>query len=566
MSTKKLNSEVSADSTDIVSVALSKIVVNGFNPRKTFPENELRELADSIRQVGVLQPVVVRPKGKKFEIVCGERRYRACVMAEMETIPAMVRNLTDDEALEIAITENLQRRDISPIEEAVAYKRLADTGRYDVASLAVRFGKSGAYIRNRIKLNDLTEEILQLVNEDVLSISVALELCKYSTAVQSDIYDRHLAEKSVSTYNDWRSLSAREFIKCLENKYCADLSRYSFDKSACAVCPCNTNAYSLFPENEGKCTELFCLQKKNTEYLVDACKQAVQDDPSIEIVQSPYRGNVNGEVFTELSEQGYMVSEAAIKPFPKVPELPEREQFEEQDEYEDAIEEYNLDCDRFSEKNAEIENFISAGKAKVMLTVDNDEIVKCYAILPENVVQNPANEPDEVQKLEKKDKRNREIAVENIVDDTKKHIRVTEIPQSDFTEFEDRMLYFVMLDDLKREHFALFVDNPQNRWHLTDEEKITVINNLTEEQMTLIRRDFLVKHLSNTYGTAKKSFLMLEFARLHFSETLAETENRYNEVYQKRHKRITERLEAIKAETHEGMNARMETVEEVTEN
>jgi len=109
------------------------------------------------------------------------------------------------------------------------------------------------------------------------------------------------------------------------------------------------------------------------------------------------------------------------------------------------------------------------------------------------------------------------------------------------------MLYFIMLDDLKREHFGLFIDNPKDKWHLSNEEKIMIINNLTEEQMTVIRRDFLVKHLSNTYGTSKKSYLMLEFARLHFPETLSETENRYNEVYQKRHQRITERLEALNA-------------------
>jgi ParB family chromosome partitioning protein len=81
---------------------------------------------------------------------------------------------------------------------------------------------------------------------------------------------------------------------------------------------------------------------------------------------------------------------------------------------------------------------------------------------------------------------------------------------------------------------------------LSDEEKIQIINSLTEEQKTVIRRDFLVKHLSDAFGVSKKSYLMLEFARLHFPEALAETENRYNEVYAKRHERITERLEALK--------------------
>jgi ParB family chromosome partitioning protein len=151
-----------------------------------------------------------------------------------------------------------------------------------------------------------------------------------------------------------------------------------------------------------------------------------------------------------------------------------------------------------------------------------------------------------VEKLEKQDRRNKEIAVEKIVDDTRKHLRETEIPASDFTGFEDTLLYFVMLGDLNREHFALFLDNPQNKWHLTDEDRITILGNLTEEQKTVIRRDFLVKHLSDTFGIAKKSYLMLEFARLHFPEALAETESRHNEVYEKRHERIAERLESLK--------------------
>ena len=536
------------DNKGITSVALSKIIVNGFNPRKTFAENELRELADSIRQVGVLQPVLVRPKGDRFEIVCGERRYRACVLSEMETIPVIVRKLSDDEAMEIAIIENLQRKNISPIEEAEAYKRLVDTGRYDVASLAVRFGKSEAYIRNRVKLNDLTESILGLVNDEALSISVALELCKYSADVQRDIYEKHLSGDPDLIYSDWRKLTAKEFISRLESNYCADLSRYSFDKSECAACPLNTNAYTLFPESEGKCTDLLCLRNKNKHFLVETCKKAIQENPKIELALPAYQRK-NDDVFAELTQQGYTFNEYSIRPLPTCPAIPERVQFEEQEDYEEAVEEYNSDYADFAEASEEIENLISAGKAKEMLTVDNNEIVKCYAILPGNEPQASAisNEHDTAQKLKQQDRRNKEIAVENIVDDTKRYILETEIPQSDFTELEDMMLYFVMLDDLKREHLGLFIDNPQDKWHLNDEEKMFIINHLTEEQMTVIRRDFLVKHLSNTYGTSKKSYLMLEFARLHFPETLTETENKYNEVYQKRHQRITERLEALNA-------------------
>jgi ParB family chromosome partitioning protein len=155
MNKKTVKTAVKETVTGIITVSLSKIVTGGFNPRQTVDKNELQELAESIRQVGVLQPVLVRPKGKKFEIVCGERRYRASVLAGTGTIPAIVRELSDDEALETAITKNLILVDVTPIEEATAYKRFVDTRRYDVNSLSVRFGKSETYIRNRMWINEL---------------------------------------------------------------------------------------------------------------------------------------------------------------------------------------------------------------------------------------------------------------------------------------------------------------------------------------------------------------------------------------------------------------------------
>jgi ParB family chromosome partitioning protein len=537
----------------ITVLKVSDISTNTFNPRKTFSENDLRELVDSIKQVGVLQPVLVRPKGKKYEIVCGERRFRASVLADTQTIPAIIRELSDDEALEIAITENLQRKNISPIEESSAYKCLADTGRYDIASLSVRFGKSEAYIRNRMKLNDLTDEILDLVNRDAVSVTVALELCKYSAEIQADIYERHLTGSPNSLYNDWRDLTAREFIRRLESSYSGELSRYRFDKSECAKCPFNSNSYSLFPDEagEGKCSNPFCLREKNRQYLVDACKSVIVTYPETEICQTPYGMAENDDVFAELTEQGYAVSKIHVKRYPQKPEEPQPEAFENRADFEEAQNGYYARYADYAEASEELEQLFLDGKAKPVVTVSNNEVITGYVMLPENEAQAPANEVNIVQKLEKQDRRNREIAVENIVEDTRKFIRETDAPQSDFTEFEDKLLYFAMLEDLKSEHFTLFLESPQNKWHLTDEDRITIINNLTEEQKTIIRRDYLVKHLSDTIGTAKKSFLMLEFARLHFPEQLEETENKYNEVYTKRHERIIEKMEALQSKVLE---------------
>jgi ParB family chromosome partitioning protein len=534
----------------IVSMELSKIVTGDFNPRKSINESELTELAESIKQVGILQPILVRPKGRKFEIVCGERRFGASVLADTKTIPAIVRKLTDDEALETAITENLCRVDVSMIEEAAAYKRLADTGRYNVENLAVRFGKSETYIRNRMRLNELTNEILDLVNDGNISMTVALELCKYGADVQADIYEKHLSGKPTTYYGDWRNLTGREFVGRLEKDYCNDLSRYRFDKSECAKCPFNTNFYSLFPDSEGRCNNLFCLQDRNKQYLVEACKSAIEKCPGTEIAQTPYGTMGNDDVYACLSEQGYSVSKIHMTRYPQKPEEPKAENFTNGTDYEEARSKYYSRYADYTEANDETERLFLNGKAKPAVTVSANELITGYIMLPESETQAPADEAEAIRKLEKQDVRNREIAVENIVDDTRKHIRETEIPQSDFTEFEDKLLYYAMLENLKSEHLTLFTDVP-DKWYLSDEEKIQIINDLTEEQKTVIRRDFLIKYFSDASGVSKKSYLMLEFARLHFPETLTETENRYNEVYTKRHERITERLTALNNEGQE---------------
>jgi ParB family chromosome partitioning protein len=293
--------------------------------------------------------------------------------------------------------------------------------------------------------------------------------------------------------------------------------------------------------------EYYLFDKQNKQYLVSSCQTVITEHSDIEVCRPVYN-NSHEDIYTELSEQGYTVDTKSVQAFPEAPEMPRREDFEDESGFEEAKNEYYAEMAEFQSDMEDIEQMLSAGKAKRMVTVIDNKPEIGYVIVPEEESAGTAgkNDTDPAQKLEQQDRRNREIAIEKIVDDTKHFIRQTEIPQSDFTEFEDKLLYFAMLETLNREHFALFLDNPQNRWHLTDEDKITIINNLTEEQKTVIRRDFLIKHLSDTFGTAKKSYLMLEFARLHFPEALAETESRYNEVYRKRHERITERLEALK--------------------
>ncbi len=564
------NTTATTNATGIVILELSKIVTSDFNPRRNADTNELKELADSIAQVGILQPILVRPKGKKFEVVCGERRYRASVMADTKTIPAIVRPLSDDEALEIAITENLQRKDVSPVEEAIAYKRLADTGRYDVAGLAVRFGKSEGYIRGRMRLNDLTDELANLLGEDVITLSVALEFCKYDTQTQQTIFENHFHNPNYYN-NDWRNLTAREIVKRIEQQYSTDLSRYSFNKAECAGCAFNTNCYNLFPGegDEGKCLNRVCLTERNRRFLVASCREIVEQYPDVEVCRPQY-GAVNEDVYAELSEQGYAVDTAErVFSFPERPDEPERLDDDDDDTFAEAQTEYNEEMEEYRSKMDEIEQMLADGKARRIVKVTNNEIAFAYVPVrsDEEILSSPASKDstDPRIKLLAQDKRNKEIAVERIVEDTKQLIRNTELPVSDFTAVEEKWLYFTMLNDLKKEHFPMFLDNASDKWWLEDEDKIAIISNLTEEQKTVIRRDYLIKHLSDTLGITKKTYLMLEFARLHLPDELGEIEAKYNEVYTKRHARIEERLRALQTATETQADTDTEDVDETRE-
>ena len=154
----------------IEKIDLQKLVVNPFQPRKLFDDEAIEELAQSIQEHGIIQPIVVRKKEKKFEIVVGERRFRAAKLANLNEIPAIIRELTEDQMMELAILENLQREDLTPIEEAEAYHSLIEKLNFTQEELANRLGKSRPYITNHLRLLQLPEEVITLVNSGELSM------------------------------------------------------------------------------------------------------------------------------------------------------------------------------------------------------------------------------------------------------------------------------------------------------------------------------------------------------------------------------------------------------------
>jgi ParB family transcriptional regulator, chromosome partitioning protein len=151
-------------------IHVKSIKANPYQPRKIFDENAIQELSASIKEHGILQPIILRKTGTTYEIVVGERRFRAAQMAGLDEIPAVVRVLTDEETMELAILENLQREDLTPIEEAEAYYNLMENLRLTQEQLAFRLGKSRPHIANHVRLLSLPEKVRNYISEGKLSM------------------------------------------------------------------------------------------------------------------------------------------------------------------------------------------------------------------------------------------------------------------------------------------------------------------------------------------------------------------------------------------------------------
>jgi ParB family chromosome partitioning protein len=162
----------------IKELPLAKVVPNPDQPRMTFHEETIQELAASIREHGVLQPILVRPAGDEYQIIAGERRWRASKVAGKETIPAIIERFDDATALEIALIENLQREDLSPLDEAIIYKKMTDELGYSIRNLAGKLGKDKGYVENRLRLATAPDDVREMVAARYDTLSAAYELMK----------------------------------------------------------------------------------------------------------------------------------------------------------------------------------------------------------------------------------------------------------------------------------------------------------------------------------------------------------------------------------------------------
>jgi ParB family transcriptional regulator, chromosome partitioning protein len=265
--------------TEYRNVSLSLLNESKTNPRRIFEDAALKELADSIRSQGVLSPLLVRPLSEKsFEIVAGARRFRAAQIAEVPSVPVRIVNLSDAEALEAQLIENLQRRDVHPLEEAQGFRALLnlDEPKYSAEQIAAKTGKSPAYVTTRLKLTELSAAVVDAFYAEEIGVGHALLLAKLQP-------DQQQSALSACFRGDWQSgsgkqkrilLPVRNLQFWIDSNILLILKDAPFDKKdgqlvpaagSCVDCPKRTGHNKLLFSDLGKqdaCTDPTCYQSK----------------------------------------------------------------------------------------------------------------------------------------------------------------------------------------------------------------------------------------------------------------------------------------------------------------
>lgn len=277
------------------------------NPRQTFDEAELAELARSIAESGLLQPITVRPREIGFEVVAGERRLRAYALLGLPTIPAIVRVMTDAEAEIAQVIENLQRADVSPLEEGEGYARLLAPGTLTVASLAQRVGRDVRYVRGRLALATLTEDAKGHVRSGVLPYGHALAIARLTAEQQAEALKIAVRQYGGRARPEC-ALSLRDLTSWIERTFMLDLTKAPFDvadptlnpaRGACGGCPLRAgNDPGLFDgvAKNDTCLDPACFRLKTgvhveRAYDAAATKAAAKGEPRPVLVQLVWTGD-----------------------------------------------------------------------------------------------------------------------------------------------------------------------------------------------------------------------------------------------------------------------------------
>jgi ParB/RepB/Spo0J family partition protein len=418
-------------------ILLKDIEADINQPRKFFDEHSLAELAASVKANGVLQPIMVRPNGKKYLLVYGERRYKAALVIGLKEIPAIVRELSDAQALDIQITENLQRKDVHPMEEAVAFKKLLDS--FTIEDIALRVGKSESFVAKRIQLTELVEDAQQVFFLNKITISDAIKLARLDADMQqevlSDVLPEDWKEDEDFQISKWKSIS--QYVHNKEN----DLSEAIFKLSekmlykeagACVGCKFNSASVPLLFEEEEKqhsvCRKPSCFQIK-TQRQEQKNLEKLATDPT-RIVIEPRSLSEEGKAKIEMAKElGIKVIPSKDYDIVSTPDAilsfeqwKEDQYYEDDDDSEDDIKnQYNDYVEELEEEHKEYNELLKTGNVVTAYNMfRNEEVtIRITAEVKDEVEQSTGDAghdatKDEIEKIKTREARAKELDAEKV--------------------------------------------------------------------------------------------------------------------------------------------------------
>lgn len=537
--------------TEFIPIDFRLIDESPLNPRRFITNESVKELSQSIAQQGLLQPITVRPFHAKkieapkelvgqmcYQIVCGARRYRACVLAGLKAIPAIVREMTDEEAFDAMITENLQRKDVEPMDEARAFNELNKRGT-SFEELAARFGKSVSFIRIRIKLNDLIPELVDLLEKKELQISHAQELCKLTIEHQQRLFKDKYSETAHS-YSKWTDKPAKEIKLYLQSDF-TSLVDAIFDKADCANCQFRCGANALFEEyTEDRCTNSTCYESKTKDAQLAFFNEKASQ--GYLIVKAEQLHTKQAELVKEL-ENNFSVLEKNYKncEWEHAVEKPEREEDETDEEWAERIAEYHSDL---SDENERLVN----GFQKAVLV--NYSGINEILIRFKDGVSLPKNETDyklSILELEGKNNRNLQLRDEKRIEDLRKlmsdNCEKYRAWNYDLTEIEKAAMYAIIFKhcsyEFKRE---IEKDFDSSLDPLSNIEKL-----INTPVMNQIIRAFICTSITDNGASYDKSIqsALRSVAQSAYYDDALRIELKHEETYLKRKENIDKQIKEL---------------------
>lgn len=531
------------------------------NPRKTFDEAKLEELAQNIEEQGLLQPITVRKISDeethideetgevvsiepRYEIVCGERRFRAWNLlanksSKYNEIPCIIREMTDEQAFDAMITENLQRQDVDPVEEAIAFSLLLENGNA-IEDISIRFCKSIRFVQDRVKLKGLIPELIEMLRKDLIPISGAMLLAKLDVELQKKFLEDEIDKEEGATLAEIKDYLDDLFCVINKAQFFED-DKFNDDIPACSGCINNTaNHGCLFYEMKGteqKCINRECFAKKQAEYV----KYRVMKESENLVKKGEPLTFGKSVIVIEQQNSWDSNSEKRAKA--------------------DAIQLYNdMGFEVVTDKVFDHKCWYNESDKRIKEKLDNNEIYRCIEVLnydrPYFKVSHyylkksskdncPVSKQIESQNIRQQMQRNKEIVIEKATETMRRW--ADEIDdysgKSEDMTLNEQVIFDVLV--IKSCGYK-FLDS------LCPESEFDIVKYVTEHSQDRMKwyREFIRYKLSEAAVTYNKHLQECQnmLFREQYPAKYKEMSDKLNEAYQKKNERLKAKLKELESE------------------